>query len=625
MPGSGLCKQRSEKMKTKVITRVSCAVTVLLIALLLIPLSVGYKSYADSPKGTEPPFILGNMNYYGSNPETVRMYQLEDGTYQKPEREYWTFLGWAETTAGAVIPENQLVPGNTYYARWMKDAYYFYVQGVQVTKNNYGDILGNGTVSFDPLTCTLTLNNATINVSYIESWSEAGAIDIDDDLEGLNVVLKGPNKIVQTTDFDCSSIYGFVDWCSGGLNISGDGTLDITMATTGSNSSYYGMYLDYDTTISGVKIKSTVGPGVSSYIRGVYCDDDLILKNGASLIADTTGSRTDESDIAAVYVDENLYVDSTSYLECTSTRFALNPDWIVEDTIALGALVNTEPTAAGAKPWDKSTGIYTYKYVRIPQVHNHTWDAGKVTKPATTTSDGVKTYTCKLCDETKTEAIPKTGGSDGTAFGPGASAQAAEAAILALTNDKDPKGTVFGVLQLKASKTTKNSIKLTWKKAKGAKKYIIYSNACGNGKKYQKLQTTTKTSVTIKKVAGKKLAKGKYYKFLMVAVDASGKVVSTSKTVHAATAGSKVGNPTKITTKAKKNKVMVKVKKTFKLAAKQAGKKIKKHRAVSYESSNPAVATVTAKGVIKGVKKGKCKVYAYAQNGVCAVIKVTVK
>ena len=135
----------------------------------------------------------------------------------------------------------------------------------------------------------------------------------------------------------------------------------------------------------------------------------------------------------------------------------------------------------------------------------------------------------------------------------------------------------------------------------------------------------TGKKTTVKKVAGKKLAKGKYYKFLMVAVDSAGKVVTTSKTVHAATLGGKAGNPTKVTTKAKKNKVTVKAKKTFKLAAKQAGKKIKKHRVVSYETSNAKVATVSKKGVIKGVKKGKCKIYAYAQNGVCAVITVTVK
>ena len=37
----------------------------------------------------------------------------------------------------------------------------------------------------------------------------------------------------------------------------------------------------------------------------------------------------------------------------------------------------------------------------------HKWDAGKVTKEATETAEGVKTYTCSVCGETKTETIPK--------------------------------------------------------------------------------------------------------------------------------------------------------------------------------------------------------------------------
>ena len=41
--------------------------------------------------------------------------------------------------------------------------------------------------------------------------------------------------------------------------------------------------------------------------------------------------------------------------------------------------------------------------------HDHKWDEGTVTKAATCTEDGVKTYTCSLCDETKTEVIPATG------------------------------------------------------------------------------------------------------------------------------------------------------------------------------------------------------------------------
>ena len=35
----------------------------------------------------------------------------------------------------------------------------------------------------------------------------------------------------------------------------------------------------------------------------------------------------------------------------------------------------------------------------------HTWNAGEITTPATFTSDGVKTYTCTVCEQTKTETV----------------------------------------------------------------------------------------------------------------------------------------------------------------------------------------------------------------------------
>lgn len=37
----------------------------------------------------------------------------------------------------------------------------------------------------------------------------------------------------------------------------------------------------------------------------------------------------------------------------------------------------------------------------------HAWDEGKVTKEATTTEEGEKTYTCTKCQATKTEVLPK--------------------------------------------------------------------------------------------------------------------------------------------------------------------------------------------------------------------------
>lgn len=35
----------------------------------------------------------------------------------------------------------------------------------------------------------------------------------------------------------------------------------------------------------------------------------------------------------------------------------------------------------------------------------HTWNAGEITTPATFTSDGVKTYTCTVCEKAKTETV----------------------------------------------------------------------------------------------------------------------------------------------------------------------------------------------------------------------------
>ncbi|MBQ6439973.1 MAG: Ig-like domain-containing protein [Mogibacterium sp.] len=223
----------------------------------------------------------------------------------------------------------------------------------------------------------------------------------------------------------------------------------------------------------------------------------------------------------------------------------------------------------------------------------------------------------------------KQTGTDGTALGKGAAFEAAEAAISGMKSDSDLPGAVFRKLQLKSTKQTKNKITLSWKKIAGAKTYIIYGNQCGSNNKMKLLAKSGGKTKTFKKILGKKLRKGKYYKFMIVAVDKYNKVVSSSKIIHVATKGGKVGNIGKVTTKAKKNKAAIKKGKTFKLGAKQVAAvkklKVKKHRALSYESSNPKIATVSKKGVIKGKKKGTCYVYAYAQNGVFAKIKVTVR
>ena len=136
---------------------------------------------------------------------------------------------------------------------------------------------------------------------------------------------------------------------------------------------------------------------------------------------------------------------------------------------------------------------------------------------------------------------------------------------------------------------------------------------------------------TISVINTQNLAKGTYYKFLITALDRNNTVVSTSKVIHVATKGGKVGNHKKVTVKKSviKKAKKLKVGKSLKLKAKavpQSKKlKVKKHRPVLYESTDNNVATVSKKGVVKAKNKGTCYVYAYAQNGVFKTIKVVVK
>lgn len=273
----------------------------------------------------------------------------------------------------------------------------------------------------------------------------------------------------------------------------------------------------------------------------------------------------------------------------------------------------------------------------------------EIIKEATEEEEGEATLTATFTNaafetQTKTVAIPKKEpekpvvpvdrtkqmGKDGTPTGKGASYEAADKAIIKVKDGNDPNGSKIAPLFVKSVKQGKTSVTLTWKKPSGTKKFVVYGNKCGSTTKVKKLMTTVKTTLTIKK-AVKKLVKGKYYKFVIVSLDKNNNVISTSKMVHVATKGGKVGNFKSVTTraKAKMNRVTVKKGRTFKLAGKgvPASKKLKvrTHAAVRYESTKPNVAKVTRKGVIKGLSKGTCYVYAYTQNGAFAKIRVTVK
>lgn len=204
--------------------------------------------------------------------------------------------------------------------------------------------------------------------------------------------------------------------------------------------------------------------------------------------------------------------------------------------------------------------------------------------------------------------------------------EAEEEKLISTNTDKgDVAGSKFYKLRLKATGKNK-SVKLTWQKVKDADGYIIYGARCGKSmKKIKTIKGNKKVTYT-----QKKLKKGKYYKYMVVAyktIDGKKYTIATSKSAHAVTNGGKYGNPTKVTVKSSKMTIKVGKKKTIKASyTLPKGKKASIHIAkFRYESTNTKVATVTKKGVVKAKKKGTAYIYVYAQNGVYKKVKVTVK
>ena len=250
-----------------------------------------------------------------------------------------------------------------------------------------------------------------------------------------------------------------------------------------------------------------------------------------------------------------------------------------------------------------------------------TTEAPTTVAPTTVAPTTVAPTTEAPTTEAQTTMAPTTQSKTSTeAIGEGSDVGKVNRKILNCKNDKDLAGSTFGKLCVKVKKSKKKAISLTWKKIQVAKTYVIYGAKCGTS--YKKIATVHSKTFT-----NKKLKKGTYYKYMVVALNEKGKVVAISKLIHVATKGGKVGNCKKL--KVNKSKVNIKQGRKFKLKVKQIAKskkvKLKKHRKTAFESDNQNVAVVSKKGVITAKKKGKCSVYVYAQNGVYKRVKVTVK
>lgn len=138
----------------------------------------------------------------------------------------------------------------------------------------------------------------------------------------------------------------------------------------------------------------------------------------------------------------------------------------------------------------------------------HQWDNGKVTKQATEKEDAVKTFTCTVCGETKTEIVSGTSALRNIP----ATVQAVTDASIASQSSEDVKGAVFNTLLARATKFTNKNITLKWKKVSKADGYKIYGNQCGKKNHYKLIQDLGKDKTSYTQ---KNLKKGTYYKYVV--------------------------------------------------------------------------------------------------------------
>lgn len=221
--------------------------------------------------------------------------------------------------------------------------------------------------------------------------------------------------------------------------------------------------------------------------------------------------------------------------------------------------------------------------------------------------------------------------------------------LAATKGERDPCGSTFRFMRLRAEVTSAGAIRLKWEKIKCAKSYVVFGSRCGEkytaGRKMKKRYL----KITLPDRDSQRSMRDTYSKCFIAAFDKNGRLICVSKAIHFVPEVGKYGNFRAIVVtnrrsprkrskrfgrvrrskKVKRSVLYLRKGRTFRLktcsikASKR--RKVQVHRKTRFESSNPRVAAVSCKGTIWARKKGVCTIYAYTQNGVYTTVHVVVR
>ena len=164
---------------------------------------------------------------------------------------------------------------------------------------------------------------------------------------------------------------------------------------------------------------------VTVNVEGSTFKEDFTDLEGATYTCSTGDHRTAaDAVMAALTENQYTYTGSSTYLSGITDPNSVS---LTGGDSAFGSWSGWMFTVNGEMPierYDNGQPIYatlgTYQlkdgdvvrmyYVACPtESGQHTWDDGQVTTAATCTENGVMTYTCTTCSDTKTETIAATG------------------------------------------------------------------------------------------------------------------------------------------------------------------------------------------------------------------------
>ena len=164
---------------------------------------------------------------------------------------------------------------------------------------------------------------------------------------------------------------------------------------------------------------------VTVNVEGSTFKEDFTDLEGTTYTCSTGDHRTAaDAVMAALTENQYTYTGSSTYLSGITDPNSVS---LTGGDSAFGSWSGWMFTVNGEMPierYDNGQPIYatlgTYQlkdgdvvrmyYVACPtESGQHTWNDGQVTTAATCTENGVMTYTCTMCSDTKTEVIPATG------------------------------------------------------------------------------------------------------------------------------------------------------------------------------------------------------------------------